>query len=127
MNKVNSLSNAAVLADKFILTHCPIRPERTSYPVVKVAREETLVSPQTWRPGKSVKPPRQFTLGWTTGNRVCLFCLDPGHLIADCKAWKQKAAAKTKNVAFARSVSESDFTYGPFILHGTVTCKWFGK
>ncbi len=44
-----------------------------------------------------------------------------GHLIANCKAWKQKAAAKTKNVAFAQSVSESDFTYGPFILHGTVS------
>lgn len=40
--------------------------------------------------------------------RICFYCLDPGHLVSDCKAWQQKAGGKPKGVAFASSLSTSD-------------------
>lgn len=37
--------------------------------------------------------------------RVCFYCLDSGHLIVDYEAWKKKNQAKSKGVAFVKSVS----------------------
>lgn len=39
--------------------------------------------------------PSKFVRKFTNSGdrRACFFCLDPNHLIADCKAWKQKSAA----------------------------------
>ncbi len=58
--------------------------------------------------------------------RVCFFCLDPNHLIADCMAWKQKrAVSKPKNVALVQTLcnvgSLSGESYQPFLFEGTVS------
>lgn len=61
--------------------------------------------------------------------RVCFFCRDPGHLIADCKRWNQnKPPEKPKGVALvhtASSVFNSSIPhtnlYCPFIMNGSVS------
>lgn len=55
--------------------------------------------------------------------RVCFYCLDPGHIISDCRAWEQKTAnARPKNVAVVQSVPElfaaDTSSYLPFLLAG---------
>lgn len=53
--------------------------------------------------------------------RVCFYCLDAGHLIADCNVWKKKNLSnKSKTVGFVNSVSPISplSGYEPFILHG---------
>lgn len=56
--------------------------------------------------------------------RVCFYCLDPGHMISDCKAWKQKAT-KPKSVASVKSAPDlfaaDTSSYGPFLLTGYVS------
>ncbi len=59
--------------------------------------------------------------------RHVFFCLDPNHLISDCKAWKQKHAsdAKSKSVALMQTLpklNDVSFTmYQPFLFTGTVS------
>ncbi len=55
--------------------------------------------------------------------RVCFYCLDPGHLISDCRAWKNKRITeKPKHVALVQSASDLCATdtssYGPFLRPG---------
>lgn len=60
--------------------------------------------------------------------RVCFYCLDPGHLISNCKAWKQKnSAVKSKSMAFVSAVHESTVslqsspsTFSPFVMRSSV-------
>lgn len=61
---------------------------------------------------------------------MSFYCLDPGHIISDCKALKQKTAAeKSKSVTFAQAGSVSDHSflqlqnsgYQPFLLAGSVS------
>ncbi len=54
------------------------------------------------------------------------FCLDPNHLISDCKVWKQKhAAAKHKSVALMQTLPKLNpvnlTMYQPFLFTGTVS------
>ncbi|KAL0153953.1 hypothetical protein M9458_050710 [Cirrhinus mrigala] len=118
--KVTSLANAAVLADEFVLTH------------KNVFSSGATVKSQVWNSENSVQRvtrsfkgdvPRKSNEG--TDKRVCFFCLDPNHRIADCKAWKQKSgASKPKNVALVESVcvsSDKGETYQPFLFRGTVS------
>ncbi len=60
------------------------------------------------------------------GDRACFFCLDPNHLISDCKVWKQKhAAAKHKSVALMQTLPKLNpvnlTMYQPFLFTGTVS------
>ncbi len=57
---------------------------------------------------------------------MCFFCLDLNHLIADCKAWKQKnATSKLKNVALVGTPhnvsSPSEESYQHFLFEGVVS------
>lgn len=65
-------------------------------------------------------------------SRVCFYCLDPGHLIADCKAWQTKKPSKRsggpKNVGFVQKAvgpradfGSADPSYEPFSLKGFVS------
>ncbi len=59
-------------------------------------------------------------------NECVFFCLDLNHLIADCKAWKQKnATSKLKNVALVGTPhnvsSPSEESYQHFLFEGVVS------
>lgn len=58
--------------------------------------------------------------------RACFYCLDPSHLISDCKAWKQKnPASKSKSVELVHPTFEESHTtapsYQPFLLTSSVS------
>lgn len=58
------------------------------------------------------------------GTSGSFYCLDPSHLISECKAWKQKSVSKPKNVALVQSVPELnvlDAVYQPFLSFGSVS------
>lgn len=105
--KVTSLSNAAVLADEFVLTHrfssaSSVRHDRTrpSTTESSVKNTATRVFSQSNRTGGSLG--RDAAPKKSDDRCVCFYCLDPGHLITDCKVWKQKnAISKTKPSALA--------------------------
>ncbi|KAL0152923.1 hypothetical protein M9458_051752 [Cirrhinus mrigala] len=127
--KINSLSEAAVLADEFALTH------RSVFSSTRQFRRRNFVHEQTEKVTSPVLSSEKSDKGKpmldrTSRKRVCFYCLDPGHLISDCKAWKQKTAAeKSKSVAFAQASSMSDHSfpqlqdsgYQPFLLTGSVS------
>ncbi len=59
--------------------------------------------------------------------RVCFYCFDPGHLISECRSWKQKnSSMKAKSVAFVKSSEDNDrldstSVYQPFLMSGFVS------
>lgn len=60
--------------------------------------------------------------------QVCFFCLDPDHLISNCRIWKQKvAASRPKSTALVNTLGDvGNYTtatcgYQPFLLDGTVS------
>ncbi len=62
----------------------------------------------------------------TGEQRVCFYCLDPGHFIYDCQAWiNKKNTEKPKHVAFIQSAPDLCATdtssYGPFLRPGFVS------
>lgn len=62
----------------------------------------------------------------SSDKRVCFYCLDPSHLISDCKVWKEKnSASKSKSVALIHPAYEESYTidlsYQPFLLSGSVS------
>ncbi|KAL1275958.1 hypothetical protein QQF64_035581 [Cirrhinus molitorella] len=99
--KVSKLSDAAILADEFVLTHktvfSPVRVSKV-LPAFDIGKTYANGSSRSVSEMKnaSKRPDKK---------RVCFYCLDPGHIISNCKAWQQKAAGKPKGVAFS-SVSE---------------------
>ncbi|KAI2655642.1 Transposon Ty3-I Gag-Pol polyprotein [Labeo rohita] len=132
--KVNSLSAAAVLADEYMLTH------KTTFSSAAGLNCGTSVFLNTEKPysiSRSMKPMARFVEQRKEQNkssdnkRVCFYCLDPGHLIADCKAWKKKnTVLKPKSVGNVvcepvdltenQCCSDvSDFT--PFVFKGGVS------
>lgn len=88
--KVSMLASAAVLADEFVLTHRNVFSAHTSAKLPLVHVENLVASPVVY----SSKSETQSKFGRKFANgderRVCFFCLDPNHLISDCKAWKHK-------------------------------------
>ncbi len=62
--------------------------------------------------------------------RVCFYCLDPGHLIADSKVWKKKnITVKPKSVAnivcepmvhIENQSFSNAFAFTPFVFKGKV-------
>ncbi len=127
--KINSLYEAAVLADEFVLTH------RSVFSSTRLFKRRNFVNEQTERvmsPALSSEKSEKEKpmLDRSSRKRVCFYCLDPGHLISNCKAWKQKSAAeKAKSVAFAQAGSVSDHSfpqlhssgYQLFLLTGSVS------
>lgn len=120
------LASAAVLADEFVLTHRNVFSAHTSAKLPLVHVENLVASPVVY----SSKSETQSKFGRKFANgderRVCFFCLDPNHLISDCKAWKQKrVASKPKNVALVQTLgsvsSFSEESYQPFLFEGTVS------
>ncbi|XP_034056780.1 uncharacterized protein LOC117536141 [Gymnodraco acuticeps] len=83
--KVTTLQQAAIMADEFALIHKSVffqhdPPQRETYHR----------APDNYVPCASVPllGPRM--------NRACHFCLYPGHMIADCAAWKRKQTVDGK-------------------------------
>ncbi len=100
--KENSLSAAAVLADEYMLTH------KTAFSSVTGQNYSMSMFWNNEKPlfSRSMRHVAHFAeqskeQGKNSENkRVCFYCLDPGHLIADCKVWKKKnMAVKPKSVA----------------------------
>lgn len=120
---VTKLSDAAVLADEFALTHrtlfSSVHQSKTSLATESRVQDALRVNvSKTSGGGKSSSK--------ITDRRVCFYCLDPGHMIVDCKAWKQKATnIKPKGVAFVQSVPDllaaDTSSYGPFLLKAYVS------
>ncbi len=57
---------------------------------------------------------------------MCFYCLNPGHLISDCKEWSKKnGTQRVKSVALTQplpALREAEgFGYEPFILNGQVS------
>ncbi len=127
--KVGTLSEAAVIAEEFVLTH------KAVFPTSRQSKRQFWNTEQSERETFSIQREmadkgRKADVRRSSSKRVCFYCLDSGHLISDCKAWKQKnAAGKSKSVAFAQAVStpESCFMpvkstgYEPFLLTGSVS------
>lgn len=74
-HKVDSLHEAAVLADEFVLTH---RIFQDRYKPV----------------GSSLQPSYAAGHSSSSPERACFYCKKPGHLVADCPVLKKKQAAK---------------------------------
>ncbi len=114
-----------ILADEFVLTH------RTVFPTVRSVSS----SPVSERTIREVQRVNVLKLGSddktvsksSASKRVCFYCLNPGHLISDCRAWKQKqSGTKPKGVAFVQSLSvpdrlhSSQTSFDPFIMESAV-------
>ncbi len=120
---MSKLSDAAVLSDEFALTHWTVfasgRQSKTSLATETIVQCALKINvSKTSGGGKSVSKSGE--------RRVCFYCLDPGHMIYDCKAWKQKATnTKPKSVASVQSVPDlfaaDTLSYGPFLLTGYVS------
>ncbi len=85
--KVAKLSDAAVITDEFVLTHRRVFPSvrqgRNRSPVDDTVKD--LVRAGHLKSGSL----RKHELKRTGDKRVCFYCLDPGHLISECRSWKQ--------------------------------------
>ncbi len=122
--KVTKLSDAAVLADEFTLTHRTFffsgRQTKAIFPTESAAQDTYCGNGH--KSGGRVK-----TVSRNTGEkRVCFYCLDPSHLISDCRAWKnKKITQKPKHVALIQSAPDLCATdtssYGPFLRPGFVS------
>ncbi len=136
--KVLSVINAAVLADEFVLTHktvftSSVCREKSSSSVEISGRSSLRV----FNKGKGKRENREAVsnvfrntnLSREGERRVCFFCREPGHLIADCKRWNQgKVSEKPKGVALVHTAPMvSDLfnlhtnLYCPFIMNGSVS------
>ncbi len=129
--KVASLTNAAVLADEFILTH-------KSVFTVPARRLNSMPDRKVRSPPLVRKNPPVPAVG---ENRECYYCHEAGHLIAGCPVLKRKGHAKPNKgpvgVGFIKTASalegcadtapesemnsEVDARFKPFISHGFVS------
>lgn len=84
--KVSSLTNAALLADEFVLTHKSVFCAQNSFQENFSERKK---SPRAVRKNVSAFIAR-------SNGRECFYCHDSGHLIAACPVLKRKEARGTK-------------------------------
>ncbi len=90
--KVTTLSQAAVLADEFMLTHKNVFQ---SIGAEKSFVQRSSVNVQPTKPnGEKSKETRE-----------CFYCHRKGHVIADCLSLKRKQYFPKKEVAFVNSVN----------------------
>ncbi len=91
--KVITLAEAAVLADEFVLTHRKVFSQEV--PIVNASIEKFVgeESPsqnvsRSWKSG--ARPKMNGRNSMRQGDRrVWFYCLNPGHLISDCKEWNK--------------------------------------
>lgn len=119
--KVVCLSNAAVLADEFVLTHRAVFPAPRQSSFAPRSVDPPNVMPRVMRPVRAENFSKSVRKSKSGNNdkRECFYCLSPEHLIADCQLWKQKNV-KTKSVALSQSLpklSTADVeSFQPFML-----------
>lgn len=126
--KVQALADAAIAADEFVLTHRNVFSGtrlHKSQPSMGGSSEAFRPSSRNINTGRDYSSQRKLSPKRAGDGRACFFCLDPNHLISECKAWKHKnAASKSKSVALMQSVPRAYVnatTYQPFICTGTVS------
>lgn len=117
--KVNSLLQAAVLADEFVLTHKGV------FSVMRTEKSVTSGPPQSQ--GVRIKS----VMSQSKEIRDCFYCRKHGHLIADCPVLRPKQQAQNpKSVALLKTVQPSelsncidvfDTSYKPFVMTGFVS------
>lgn len=116
--KVTTLSQAAVLADEFVLTHKNV--------FQSTGAEKSFVP----RSSVNVQPPRQNGEK-SKETRECFYCHRKGHVIADCLSLKCKQHSPKKEVGLVSSIKQGsraeqredlpDPTYLPFLFKGLVS------
>ncbi len=96
--KVALLSEAAVHADEYALTHrkmflpervCP-NPSQNE----RACREDSALQFSHSFKGSSRFNPSANSAGREKNKRVCFYCLDPTHMIADCKVEQKRFASE---------------------------------
>ena len=117
--KVTTLSQAAVLADEFVLTH------KSSFIFKQSSGNICDSSFKTTPPRKTRSPNRNMA------SVECFYCHKMGHIANECFALKRKHERQEKKqppkgVGFAQSVSLETFVspdecYRPFIFNGSVS------
>ncbi|KAI2645228.1 Retrovirus-related Pol polyprotein [Labeo rohita] len=116
--KVSSLADAAVFADKFVLTH------KVAFSSPRSLARTSVDRPNFKRTQKDEQP-----LDPLLAARECYYCHEKGHLIAACPALQRKnqrkAQNESKSVAFVRVPSSEvlnsvDPTFEPFVYDGAV-------
>ena len=118
--KAESISEAAILADEYVLTH-------------NIARERyrLRVNPSTTT---DVDTRRNVTI--KSDDRHCFYCKKPGHVVAECLILKKKQSTKPMGLVSSSSkimspvrraelksgaVEKTQSMYGPFLTKGTVS------
>ncbi len=85
IKRPNGCWNAAILANEFVLTHktvfSPVRAPKV-LSTVDVGKDK---GNSSFRPASDLKNASR----WPDRKQICFYCLDPGHLISNCKAWQQ--------------------------------------
>ncbi len=118
--RVSSLLDAAVLADEFVLMHCNVFPSGRSSNVPLANKDAMRDLPRVslYMSKSNENRDHKFASSGGRDKRSCFYCLDQGHLIAECQAWKKKnAEAKTKKQTMSINKNES---MQPFLLSGIV-------
>lgn len=116
--KVTTLSQAAVLADEFVLTHKNV--------FQSIGAEKSFVprfSANIHQSKQNGEKPKE--------TRECFYCHKKGHVLADCLILRRKQNAPKREVAFVNSVCPSvmseqkdelpDPSYLPFLFKGFVS------
>ncbi|KAI2665733.1 Transposon Ty3-G Gag-Pol polyprotein [Labeo rohita] len=112
--KVSSVSQAAVLADEFVLTHKNVFvSSRTEKHSAGLPSQMQLSRP---------KPSTQAV----KTEHVCFYCHKQGHLIAECLALKRKQQQQPKGVGFVSSVyverdEDRGGSFAPFLMKGLIS------
>lgn len=126
--KVITLSEAAVIADKFVLTHKNVFPVSCMIQSQPPITESGAKNFKEKFQGNKLEKSHKTVSNHTGDKRVCFHCLDPGHRIAEFRVWKQKIGTKAKSVTFIQSaagVENSTLSnvsgYEPFMLSGTIS------
>lgn len=135
--KVKSLSEAAVLADEYILTHKTVFSSAVGLnhgtSMFSGVQKPLMYTRSTKPMGRSAVEGKEESKN-VENKRVCFYCLDPNHLIVDCKAWKNRnAASKPKSVAnivLEREFGVENFSdnsaFTPFVFEGSVSVSLDG-
>lgn len=121
--KVSALSEAAVFADEFVLTHKVVFPSTIKRNISDRVRSSK----------DSPTVPKNALSVLNVESRECFYCHEVGHLIATCPTLKRKAGKKTntyKSVALAECPISSpepetldtttESAFEPFIFGGVV-------
>ena len=134
--KVNTLAEAAVLADEFALTHRNMQPTRSGDGFRNRAPYQGKPRPVVAGPYPA-SPPRSPS-GASGGNFdiVCFYCRNPGHKISDCHAYQNDQCKTVALVAASQcrtncgcvgsacsheGGSSEKADYSPFISIGSVS------